>query len=55
MDKNEKPKYNGTVFFVDDVEKSKKFLVQDWTCQVLSIIGSTTFSGNLKYDFINSY
>jgi predicted enzyme related to lactoylglutathione lyase len=25
MDKSEKPKYNGAVFFVDDVEKSKKF------------------------------
>ena len=25
MDKNEKPKYNGAVFFVDNVEKSKKF------------------------------
>ena len=25
MDKSEKPKYNGAVFFVDNVEKSKKF------------------------------
>jgi len=28
MDKNEKPKYNGAVFFVDNVEKSKTFYTE---------------------------
>jgi len=60
MDNNEKPMYNGTVFFVDNVEKSKKFytdilgqkIEMDFGRCVGFIGGFTIWDSSYAYDMI---
>ena len=52
MDKNKKPKYNGAVFFVDNVEKSKTFYT-DILSQKIEMDYCPICNQELTYSFEN--